>query len=130
MSATLAIVIYSCLATAPLDDFDPHRIDAAAHYVSLHPDVCREEPPLLLGEAESTQQCQTRAMMDVMPGWSQQNPERVWIGANAWRRWREAAIKALVQRPKTLSLSRKQQLREARGRVLTPDGRRHIVALL
>jgi hypothetical protein len=81
MSATLAIVIYSCLATAPLDDFDPHRIDAAAHYVSLHPDVCREEPPLLLGEAESTQQCQTRAMMEVMPGWSRQNPDRVWIGA-------------------------------------------------
>ena len=81
MSATLAIVIYSCLASAPLDDFDPHRVDAAAHYVSIHPDVCREEPPIALDAALSPEQCQTRAMMDVMPGWSEQNRDRVWIGA-------------------------------------------------
>lgn len=44
----VAIVVYSCLATAPLDDFNPHQVGAVQAYVARHPGICSVEPPLIL----------------------------------------------------------------------------------
>lgn len=81
MFQTVAIVVYSCLATATFNDFNPHTLDAAKHYVASHPELCMAEPPLILDAEVTLEQCRSRAMLGFMPGWLKQHPDRVWLGA-------------------------------------------------
>jgi hypothetical protein len=81
MLSTVAIVVYSCIAGASFEDFDPHRLDAAGDFVRKHPDLCQAEPPLLLDGDVSLAQCQSRAQLTFMPNWIQGHPDRVWLGA-------------------------------------------------
>jgi hypothetical protein len=81
MLPTVAIVVYSCVAGANFDEFDPHRTDAAGYFVRQHPDICQTEPPLVLDGEVSLAQCQSRALLNFMPSWMQGHPDRVWLGA-------------------------------------------------
>lgn len=81
MLPTVAIVVYSCVAGANFDDFDPHRVDAAGYFVKQHPDICEAEPPLVLDGDVSLSQCQSRALLSFMPSWMIGHPGRVWLGA-------------------------------------------------
>jgi hypothetical protein len=81
MFTNIAIVVYSCAASASFDDFDPHRLDAAKHYVLAHPQLCQAEPPLILDAEVTLEQCRSRAMLNFMPGWLKEHPQRVWLGA-------------------------------------------------
>jgi hypothetical protein len=56
----IAIIVYSCLATATFDDFDPHQVNAAAGYVARHPGICRQESPLILEADVSLEECALR----------------------------------------------------------------------
>ena len=81
MLPSVAIVVYSCVAGANFDEFDPHRTDAAGYFVRQHPDICQTEPPLVLDGEASLAQCQARALLNFMPNWMQGHPDRVWLGA-------------------------------------------------
>lgn len=81
MFASISIVVFSCAASAAFDDFNPHRLDAAQHYVLEHPQICMVEPPLILDAEVTLEQCRSRAMLGFMPGWLRQHPDRVWLGA-------------------------------------------------
>jgi hypothetical protein len=81
MFTSIAIVVFSCAASASFDDFNPHRLDAAKLYVIEHPEICQADPPLVLDAEVTLEQCRSRAMLNFMPGWMKQNPERVWLGA-------------------------------------------------
>ena len=72
MFASIAIVVFSCAASASFDDFNPHRLDAAKLYVIEHPEICQADPPLVLDAEVSLEQCRSRAMLNFMPGWMKQ----------------------------------------------------------
>jgi hypothetical protein len=76
----IAIIVYSCLATATFDDFDPHQVNAAAGYVARHPGICRQESPLILETDVSLEECQSQGFLNFMPEWMQEHPDRVWLG--------------------------------------------------
>jgi hypothetical protein len=77
----VAIVVYSCLATAPLDDFNPHQIGAVQSFVARHPGICSAEPPLILEADVSLEECQARGFLRFMPDWQAEHPERVYLGS-------------------------------------------------
>ena len=79
--SSVAIVVYSCLASLSFDDFNPHQLNAAGAYVAAHPGVCEAEPPLFLGDELTLEQCRWGAMLHYMPGWIKDHPDRVWLGA-------------------------------------------------
>ena len=81
MAPSIAIIVYSCIASAPLDDFNPHQINAAQIYTKAHPGICRVDPPVVLENDMTLEQCQSRAMLQIMPGWITGHPDRVWLGA-------------------------------------------------
>jgi hypothetical protein len=68
MLRSVAIIVYSCLASASLHDFNPHQINAALVYTQAHPDICRADPPVVLENDMTLEQCQSQAMLQVMPG--------------------------------------------------------------
>ena len=81
MAPSIAIIVYSCIASAPLDDFNPHQINAAQIYTKAHPGICRVDPPVVLENDMTLEQCQSQAMLQIMPGWMTEHPDRVWLGA-------------------------------------------------
>ena len=81
MLRNIAIIVYSCLASASLDDFNPHQINAAVIYTQAHPDICRADPPVVLENDMTLEQCQSQAMLQLMPGWMTEHTDRVWLGA-------------------------------------------------
>ena len=86
MPNAVAIVVYSCLASAPLDDFNPHMVGAVQAYVARHPGICRSDPPLLLEREVSFEECQTQGFLHFMPGWQRDHPDRVYLGAPCFLR--------------------------------------------
>ena len=78
---TVAIVVYSCLASAPLDDFNPHMVGAVQAFVASHPGVCSADPPLILEADVSLEECQIRGVAHFMPDWQAAHPDRVYLGA-------------------------------------------------
>lgn len=81
MPNAVAIVVYSCLASAPFDDFNPHMVGAAQAYVARHPGICAADPPLLLEADVTVQECQSQGMLHFLPQWQSQHPDRVFLGA-------------------------------------------------
>jgi hypothetical protein len=81
MPYAVAIVVYSCLASAPLDDFNPHMVGAVQAYVAQHPGICAAAPPLILQVDVSFEECQSQGLLHFMPGWQQNHPDRVYLGA-------------------------------------------------
>jgi hypothetical protein len=77
----IVIVVYSCLASWPFDDFNPHIINAVADYVAKHPGVCRVEQPVLLNDGVSLSECQTSGPLHYMVDWQKLNPDRTYLGA-------------------------------------------------
>ena len=56
---------------------NPHQINAALIYTQAHPDICRADPPVVLENGMTLEQCQSQAMLQVMPGWMTEHPDRV-----------------------------------------------------
>ena len=81
MPPLIAIVIYSCLASAPLDDFDPHMIGAVQAFVASHAGICSAEPPLILERGITLEECQREGFLHFMPHWIAAHPDRVYLGA-------------------------------------------------
>jgi hypothetical protein len=81
MPPLIAIIVYSCLASAPLDDFNPHIVGAVQAYVARHPDVCSADPPLLLERDVNFQECQSLGFLHILPDWQKGHPDRVYLGA-------------------------------------------------
>jgi hypothetical protein len=86
MLRSVAIIVYSCLASASLDDFNPHQINAALVCTQAHPDICRADPPFVLENDMTLEQCQSQAMLQFMPGWTTEHPDRAWLGAKCENR--------------------------------------------
>ena len=81
MPPLIAIIVYSCLASAPLDDFNPHVVGAVQGYVARHPDICSADPPLLLERDTSFEECQSQGLLHILPEWQKDHPDRVYLGA-------------------------------------------------
>jgi len=81
MPPLIAIVVYSCLASAPLDDFNPHMVGAVQAYVARHPGICSAEPPLILEAGLTLEECQSQGFLRFMPDWITNHPDRVYLGA-------------------------------------------------
>lgn len=69
MQGPLAIVVLWCLETAPLDSFDPHRVNAARQFVADNPATCHADPPEYVRGPRSVEQCRGWAMLHWMPRW-------------------------------------------------------------
>jgi hypothetical protein len=81
MPPLIAIVVYSCLASAPLDDFNPHMLGAVQAYVTRHPGICSAEPPLILERDITLEECQSQGFLHFMPNWIAAHQDRVYLGA-------------------------------------------------
>ena len=75
MPPLIAIVIYSCLASAPLDDFNPHMIGAVQAFVASHAGICSAEPPLILERGITLEECQREGFLHFMPHCIAAHPE-------------------------------------------------------
>jgi hypothetical protein len=89
MPPLIAIIVYSCLASAPLDDFNPHIVGAVQAYVARHPDICSADPPLLLERDTSFEECQSQGLLHILPEWQKDHPDRVYLGAPCFVHWPE-----------------------------------------
>ena len=81
MTPLVQIIVLSCLATAPMDDFNPHMIGAAQAYMRQHPGVCHVAEPVIIERGVTSEECQSQAMLHVLPDWQKQHPNDIWVGA-------------------------------------------------
>lgn len=93
MSPVIFVVVYWCLASAPLDTFDPHQVDAVARFVSANPATCHASPPVVIVRTDgdmgiSLNECRARQIIAYMPTWLQDptNVGRVYLGAECLER--------------------------------------------
>ena len=57
MFSTLAafqLTVFWCLALFPIDDFNPHILNADTAYVARHPGICRIEEPVETNACETS----------------------------------------------------------------------------
>jgi hypothetical protein len=81
MLQLVQIVVYWCTLTAPMDSFNPHQLNASLKFVRENPATCREEPAQLLEAGVTVEQCQSHNMLYYMPGWLQEHPNTLYLGA-------------------------------------------------
>ena len=81
MLQLVQIVVYWCTLTAPIDSFNPHQLGASLKFVREHPATCREEPTQLLEAGVTLEECQSLNLLHFMPGWLQQHPNSLFLGA-------------------------------------------------
>jgi hypothetical protein len=81
MPPIIAITVLWCLNSAPFDQFNPHQLGAAQAFVRAYPDVCGVDPPLILERDVTLEQCQSQGFLHLLPGYHENRPGRVYMGA-------------------------------------------------
>ena len=92
MGPLVAVVVYWCLATAPLDSFNPHMVNAVKTFVAHNPATCHATlGEVLEDRSVDVDLCRRRQMFAYMPGWLQkpENAGKVYLGADCIAEKRE-----------------------------------------
>lgn len=80
------LTVIWCLASAPFDSFDPHKLNAGLDFAIAHSKVCGMDPPVQLdaaGEDMSLEKCRRLSFLQYQPWWlgRPQNKGKFYMGA-------------------------------------------------
>jgi hypothetical protein len=81
MQPLIAVTVLACLASTPIDDFNPHQLGAAQAFIAKHHDTCGPEEPVIIERGITSEECQSQAMLHVMPDWLRTHPNDLYLGA-------------------------------------------------
>ncbi len=86
MFAPIMIVVFWCSAAAPIDDFNPHIVDAARSFIEANPETCHADPAQEVDGPTTVGECQGMALLKHMPGWLQKNDGKLYIYSECFLR--------------------------------------------
>lgn len=90
MPPLIVVLVYWCLASAPIDQFNPHQLHASQKFVADNPATCFVSQGEVLEDRTITAEtCRRRSFLDYMPGWLQQHPGARYLGAECIEEKRE-----------------------------------------
>lgn len=93
------VVVFWCVASAPIDTFNPHQLNAVEKFVAANPDTCHASPPEEVEGPKTVAECEARAITEYMPGWLPKNEGKLYLTARCFqRKYEPLDLEAMKQR--------------------------------